>query len=80
MAVGTIATKNFSINLTDVNGDGTAYTGVLLSNPTTVASGGTTELTIVGGSLGYSLGEVINKLQQRARDLVAAEYDLDANN
>lgn len=79
MAVGTLTSKSYQINMTDVNGDHTAYTGVLIENGTP-ASGGTTKLTVVGGTLGYGPGEVINKLQERMRNLIAADYDLDANN
>ncbi len=79
MAVGTVSSKNYQFNLTDVNGDASAYTGVLIENGTP-ASGGTTKLTVTGGSLGYGPGEVVQKLMERMRNLIAAEYDLDANN
>lgn len=66
-----MAAKNYSINLTDTGDSGSGpYTGVLIENPSTVASGGTTRLTVTA-STSLGLGDVINRLMERARDLNA---------
>ena len=74
-----MAANNFSINLTDAGDQGSGpYTGVLLKNPTTVASGGTTVSTVVGTNLG--LGDIVNSLMQSMRNVNAQVWDVDPLN
>lgn len=74
-----MAAQNYQINLTDTGDSGNGpYTGVLILNGT-AASGGTTKLTVTA-STALGLGDVLNRIMERARNLNAAFYDQDSEN
>lgn len=73
-----MAALNYYIKLNDDLGDHSQYTGTLYQDGTYTP--GTSKLVSGGAGTGLGLGEIINQLMERARDLVAETYNVDPVN